>query len=246
MKKILLGTTMIAGLMAAGTAQAADLKAPAYKAPQAPYYYNWSGFYIGLNAGGSWGHSAADYVLGGIPITSFGLHPKGFIGGGQIGYRWQSGAFVFGLEADAAWRNARDSATFAFANGIDFTDIRTEQRWLGTARPVLGVASNNWLFYATGGLAFGGIEHSVTERRPITAGAFRTFGQDDTQTGWTVGGGVKTGFAQWTFGVEYLFVDFGRSTVSAPAQTIVINFPTSQVSFKDTSNIVRAKVDYRF
>src|SRR5262249_56351758 len=121
-----------------------------------------------------------------------------------------------------------------------------EHKWLATVRPVLGIANNNWLFYATGGVAFGGVEHAVVERRPSTLGAIRTYGEDDTQTGWTVGAGVKTGFGQWTFGVEYLFVDFGRSTVSAPAQTIVINFPTSQVTFKDTSNIVRAKLDYRF
>jgi outer membrane immunogenic protein len=245
MMKFLLGTT-ITTVMLLGAAQAADLKAPAYKAPPQAAYYNWSGFYIGLNAGYSWGSSDADYVLNGVPITSFGLEPKGFIGGGQIGYRWQSGAFVFGLEADAAWRNADDSATFAFANGRDFTDISTEHKWLATVRPILGVANNNWLFYATGGVAFGGVEHSVTERRPDTLGAIRTYGEDDTRTGWTVGGGIKTGFGQWTFGVEYLFVDLGSRTVSAPAQTIVILFPPSQVSFDDTSHIVRAKLDFRF
>src|SRR5262249_35019641 len=126
MKKILLGTTMFAGLLVAGAAQAADLKAPVYKAAQAPVYYNWSGFYIGLNAGYSWGNSDADYVLGGVPVTSFGLKPAGFIGGGQIGYRWQSRAFVFGLAADGAWRKAGDRRTHPLSNRGALTDMRTQ------------------------------------------------------------------------------------------------------------------------
>src|SRR6201999_3148961 len=96
MKKLLLITTALIALGSA--AQAADLAARPYtKAPPmvAATIYDWSGFYIGVNGGGAWSHN--DYGFGGSNDASGGT------AGGQIGYRWQTGPVVFGLEAQGNW-----------------------------------------------------------------------------------------------------------------------------------------------
>ena len=95
----------IAVLGFASMASAADLpvKAPIYtKAPIMVPMYNWTGFYIGLNAGYSWGRQENDLVVTATGATLFSNsdHLNGFIGGGQIGYNWQVNQWVFGLEAD--------------------------------------------------------------------------------------------------------------------------------------------------
>ena len=109
MKKLLLGAV---GLVAMATsASAADLARRPYTkaAPMIAAVYDWSGFYIGANGG--WGTSdkcwdVTDVVIGGpiVPAQAEGCHDaSGGTAGGQIGYRWQSNAFVFGLEAQGNW-----------------------------------------------------------------------------------------------------------------------------------------------
>jgi outer membrane immunogenic protein len=173
----------------------------------------------------------------------------GFLGGGQIGYNWQSDKFVFGVEADAAWRDNKASTVFPFPGGLDFTTFTTKQTWLATFRPRVGVAANNWLFYVTGGAAAEGLEHSFNENRPSLAGANRTFSSNDTRWGWTVGAGVEAGFSNWSVGLEYLYVDFNKSTtITAPAQVLGgLPFNVSVVSFDDSvQHVLRAKLNYHF
>src|SRR5262245_55037022 len=107
MKKTLFAA-VAAFAFAGGSALAADLpaKAPTYKAPP-PVYYNWTGFYIGGNAGYSWGHSPTtetltDLIFGGTNTQSETLKPKGGLGGIQAGFNWQSPSsiWVLGVEAD--------------------------------------------------------------------------------------------------------------------------------------------------
>src|SRR5579862_8868434 len=108
--------TAAAALMVAGTlaAQAADL--PTRKEAPAPVFvpppFTWTGFYIGLNAGGIWPSGSRSATLfdpdagidGGFLNAAFpgglGSQSAGFIGGGQAGYNWQTGAFVLGIETD--------------------------------------------------------------------------------------------------------------------------------------------------
>ncbi|MGA2129870.1 MAG: porin family protein, partial [Xanthobacteraceae bacterium] len=118
MKKLAFGVTVSASVFVAGPALAADLPAPAYKAPAvAPFANNWTGFYVGgnagwvgsanrtgTNAGTDTGAGGLGSVLagGGLP-ASFDVPSSGFLGGGQIGYNWQINTWVVGLEADADW-----------------------------------------------------------------------------------------------------------------------------------------------
>ena len=112
-KKFLLGTVALVAF--AAPAAAADLAARPYtKAPaMIAAVYDWSGFYIGANGG--WGSSRNCYTntaVFGVAVapTAEGCHDAtGGTAGGQIGYRWQSGAWVFGLEAQGNWADFRGS-----------------------------------------------------------------------------------------------------------------------------------------
>src|SRR5713226_3639255 len=114
MRKLILGSVALLALNAGSSALAADLavKAPVYKAPLvAPVIYDWTGLYVGVNAGYGWGREAINLtgdpvtvgpgflIPGGVP-TSIAGNPKGFIGGGQIGYNYQTGQWLLGFEAD--------------------------------------------------------------------------------------------------------------------------------------------------
>ena len=242
MKRILIVGAGAAFLGIAGPGYAADF--PTMGPIAAARLFNWSGFYVGLNAGYSAGDTRINYDL---PAFAGTMYPAGFIGGAQVGYNWQSGSLVLGLEADLAWRNGASNLGFAFPGGIDFALFHVEHNWLGTVRPRLGFAADNWLLYVTGGLAFGGLQHSYTESRPSTPGAIRTASQDITRLGWTLGTGVEYAFGpQLSVGFEYLYVDLGRSILALPAQVIVIAFPADSTRFRDTSHVVRAKLNWRF
>ena len=163
MKRLLVGCAAIA-VAFCSHASAADLTS-IYKAPPAPAAaaYNWSGLYGGVNAGYSFGHSSLDGSTFGT-ANSTTWNADSFIGGGQVGYNFQSGSLVYGLEADIAWRNATAAASFLNPNGLDRSTFNDQQGWIGTLRPRVGVAANNWLFYGTGGLAFGSSSTTIPRR----------------------------------------------------------------------------------
>src|SRR5277367_884891 len=163
MKKLLLTAV---GLVALGAAPAlaADLPARTYtKAPPmiAPIY-NWGGFYVGLNGGGGSSHKCWDInnVLGiVVPSTSEGCHDAtGGLAGGQIGYRWQSTNWVFGLEAQGDWADLKGSnsslliAPALAAFGVGFTN-NTKIDAIGLFTGQVGYAWNNVLWYVKGGAA---------------------------------------------------------------------------------------------
>src|SRR4029450_13572642 len=138
MKKKMLAIS-VAAVAAAGSAAAADLpRNPApYYYPPAPSFYNWSGFYAGLNLGYEWSK-----------VTGSSVNPAGVAGGGQLGYNWQTGQFVFGAETDIQASAADDTfAPWKFSNP-----------WFGTLRGRAGYAMNNILLFATAGLAYGNLK----------------------------------------------------------------------------------------
>jgi len=216
------GTALAAfGLLASSfSAQAADIPRPIYKGGLSPViaYYNWTGFYVGINGGYAWGTS--DWSA--VPAAN--NKPTGWLVGGTIGYNYQVGSFVWGLEGDFDWADVSDeTACGAFA-------CRTKNTWLATARGRVGYAFDRWLPYFTGGAAFGRVAASSTD--PAAPG------DSDTLTGWTVGGGLEYAFlANWSAKIEYLYVDLG-SFNSAVAPVV------NNVSFKE--NIVRAGLNYKF
>lgn len=218
----------VAGAIAA---QAADVPraAPIYKAQPAAQAYDWTGFYLGINGGYGFGRSSwSDPAAGG---NSGRFDTSGGTLGGQIGYNWQTGPMVLGLETDMNWINAKGSSS---AGGVCLTDgagqCRTSQNWLGTTRARVGYAFDRWLPYLTGGVAYGDI------RADQANGASST-----TKTGWTAGGGVEYGIDRnWSAKLEYLHVDLGTATFMGAAS----GTPTLRVPITD--DIVRAGLNYRW
>jgi len=222
-KTIAAGCFAVAALVVAQSATAADLSvAPLYKAPppaMAPAY-NWSGFYLGINGGGGWGHSNWD-------TSSDRIGLSGGLVGGTAGYNWQLGNAVLGLEGDIDWANLKGTN----ASTLCPAGCSTSDTWLSTVRGRAGYAFGGVLPYVTGGLAVGDIR-AATPGFP---------GASNTSAGWTAGAGIEVGLTgNWSAKAEYLYVDLGRFNCGVSCNGL----PTDNVSMHD--NVVRAGVNYRF
>jgi outer membrane immunogenic protein len=220
-RALIAGVSTIALLASFGAARAADLppriQEPA-RAPAMAPLYNWTGLYIGVNGGGAWGRSSWDST------DAFNL--SGGLVGGTIGYNYQIGQLVWGVEGDVDWTNIKGTTNTFCALGCE-----TSNSWLGTARGRLGYAADRFMPYVTGGAAFGNIRAST----PGFAGT------STTKLGWTVGGGVEFALGgNWTAKAEYLYVDLGSVDCGLACGA----FTPDNVSFH--TNIVRAGLNYRF
>jgi outer membrane immunogenic protein len=168
-------------------------------------YYNWQGFYLGANLGYEWGK-----------VTNAPNRPEGFVGGLQVGYNWQNGQIVYGLETDIQISDADDTV-----GSIKFTNS-----WFGTLRGRGGFAANNVLIYGTAGMAYGGLRGEVIGG--IT--------ESKTLGGWTAGVGMEIGLTPaWTARAEFLYIDLaGRG------------YAVTGVNNGLESSILRFGANYRF
>lgn len=239
------------------------------KAPMIKPAYNWTGFYIGGNAGYGWGGrtnpdmSATENPPGMIGIVTYltlpggnvfpNLSPDGFIGGGQIGFNWQSpgSRWVLGIEADFQGADIKDGATALArpALGFPFNEtLSLDLNWFGTVRGRTGYAfgaSGNWLAYATGGLAYGHVKSSVDWTR-VSPSALTIFSASASETlvGWTAGAGLEYAFGNWSFGAEYLYYDLGDTSVTA--NSLVTGASGTLTAVQEVNgHIVRAKLNFR-
>jgi len=238
-KYIALGA--IAALVLGTTAgSAADLPMKA-KAPPLEAIYDWTGFYIGISGGGSLGQSTHIDRATGLGDT-IGYNVKGGLVGGTLGYNWQMGPLVVGLEGDVSWVGEYGSHIDDGLAGVPLPGVSpfqsfTKETWLGTARGRLGYAVNNLLFYGTGGFAAAGVEAGVKNSATNALIASST----STRSGWTAGGGLEWGFApNWSAKFEWLYMKFE----SKPFITNFAEGPRSSVPLDD--NVVRAGINYRF
>ena len=216
-----MSVAVLALLGASHTASAADMPVKGYR-PAVMAYYNWTGLYAGINAG--YGFGKSDWSA--VPAAS--VKPKGFLAGGTVGYNWQSGAMVYGIEGDFDWSDVKASATCG-ALGT----CQTSSPWLATFRGRVGYAFDRWLPYITGGGAYGNVKATTS-----APGAGIPASASNSQLGWTLGAGLEYAMmGNWTAKIEYLYVDLGSfNSATAP----VVN----NVSFKE--NIVRAGLNYKF
>jgi outer membrane immunogenic protein len=276
MNKILIGITAIAGLISA-PAVAADMAVKA-SPPPPPAIATWTGFYLGVNAGGNWGtsDSSTSVVSPGdffgpscfpptntcdvntVDVQNAGsqkTRTSGFVGGFQAGYNWQSGNTMLGIETDFEYlRSAGSSSrTVNLVSGNPGTvtvGSSMSTNGLFTLRPRLGwVINNNWLVYATGGLA-------VSDLRPSWTFSETAFGNtaagslSDTKAGWTIGGGVEAMLPdKWILGAEYLFVDFSNVSGTVPVVLPLGGGPAPQNFLHSAdlqTNIVRLRLSKQF
>jgi outer membrane immunogenic protein len=266
MKRSLLLAALFAGT--AVPALAADLPVKARPAPPPIVeVMNWSGFYVGLNGGYSWGHSSRSLnffnPLNGVNIlsaTGTGRDINGGVFGGQIGYNWQAANWVFGIEADAQWTGQKGSTTaFCPVAGCALTAVAAlgsaatltdKLDWFGTIRGRVGfTVTPNVLLYATGGGAWGEVKTDLGVSA-FTAAGVPVAALASTSTdrfGWTIGGGVESMFAgNWSAKIEYLYVDLGSVSNSVVLPTSA-GLPLGvNLSSRVTDNIIRGGINYHF
>jgi outer membrane immunogenic protein len=236
-------------ILLAGPAIAADM--PLKALPPATVF-SWTGFYAGLNAGGSWGRARSDFGISGFATTvatSDSVSPDGVIGGGQLGYNWQLDPnWLIGVEADIQASGEKASSTRFDTVDVEgvTTNYETKIEWFGTARGRLGyVFDRRILLYATGGLAYGRVSISGMSS-DIFGGATLSstaFSNADVNTGWTAGGGVA-GLAwnpRWTWKVEYLYLDLGSLDAAVSS-----GLTTTHATTKFTDHVVRGGLDFHF
>ena len=268
----------VAALTAVGAvaAQAADL--PTRKEAPAPIFvpppFTWTGFYVGLNAGGifSSGSRHADLIAPvDFPFALSTFFPGGlgsgqteFIGGGQAGYNWQTGAFVLGVETDfdgttlsKSFNNVGTPFAGAGVPAIlagDFLNVngKASLSWLGTTRARVGFVvtpDNRLMIYGTGGVAYAGGTSNFSVFNS-SSGSFWTGSPSSTRVGWALGGGVEYAFTNnWTIKGEYLYADLGKSNFSSVGNLAAATFFPGAVASGHISynaSIFRAGVNYKF
>jgi outer membrane immunogenic protein len=250
MKKFLLGAAGLLALGMAAPAVAADLPARTYT--KAPAYvaavYDWSGFHIGGNGG--WGSSRncwdINSVVPGVtfPGVAEGCHDAtGGTAGGQIGYRWQSSAWVFGLEAQGNWADFKGSNASLALLGLTTNSTKVDAFGLFTGQ--VGYAWNNALLYVKGGVAVTSDKYSGT----ITATGVPIDSAKDTRWGSTVGVGLEYGFMpNWSVGAEYDHMFMSHHNVTLTSTGIVDPAGTFERIDRigQDVDIITARINYRF
>jgi outer membrane immunogenic protein len=232
MKKLLAAAALLA--LTATTAGAADLgPRMVTKAPPLPIVYNWTGFYIGANGGGGWGRKCWDIASFTVPFVPEGCHDvSGGVAGGQIGYRWQGGPWVFGLEAQGDWARLTGSAVSQVAGRVD--NSRVDAFGLFTGQ--VGYAFNNVLLYVKGGAAVVADKYDHTGLVANSA--------DETRWGGVAGAGIEYGFLpNWSIAVEYDHLFMGsRDLEFRNVSGVVID----RDRIKQDVDLFTARLNYRF
>ncbi|MGE4249936.1 MAG: outer membrane protein [Parvibaculaceae bacterium] len=227
-----------ASIALTGAAQAADIIEPTA--------YDWTGPYVGLQGGYAWGENDVEVDGEPTPALAVVLFPPedgeididGWMGGLHLGYLWQHDSFVFGVEGDGEFADidGREDVV-EFDDGPTIGEIEQEIDWLASLRLRAGFAWDRALFYATGGLAVGGVELSADFDQGDSES------KDKTEWGWTVGGGVEYAFSDALSGrVEYRYTDLGKTKVS----DVDTGFGAFDFEADNTFHAVRAGLSWHF
>ena len=257
MKKLLLAAVGALSLGMAAPASAADLAPRPYTKAPAPMMaavYDWSGFYLGLNGGGAWARKCWDtgpFTFGQAAVFQSPGGPEGChnatggVVGGQVGYRWQSGAWVFGVEAQGDWANLRGSnASLIFVPGLltaTGTTNTSKIDAIGLFTGQVGYAWNNVLFYVKGGamVVNDKYEGSATGTGVLFDRA------SETRWGGAVGAGLDFGITpNIVLGVDYVHGFMGsRNLTFVSAATGAV---TRNETIRQDVDMVTARISYKF
>ena len=237
MKKVLLA---VAAWVALGAAPAltADLAARPYtKAPaMMTAIYDWSGFYVGANAGGGsahncWTNPAANSAEGCHSAT-------GALVGGQIGYRWQTGTWVFGVEAQGDWADFKGRNASLFVPG---TTNQSKTNAIGVFTGQVGYSWNNVLWYVKGGGAVANDKYTG-----ISTATGNLFDQNsEARWGGVIGTGIEVGFApNWSVAAEYDHLFMGNRALTFSTVPAATTSRTDSVS--QDADMATVRVNYRW
>jgi len=204
----------------AGAASAADLPAkappPEYVAPQ----FSWTGFYVGGNIGAVWANNTWDDTLFGLNFDN-GNNARLIIGG-EVGFNYQMGNFVVGVEGDFDWANNYNNDPTVVVPaavpviGGNTLQLQSDNNWIATAAARFGYAVDRALFYVKGG--GGWVQHnSLTIVNWTTGASITGFNDNNSQSGWLVGGGIEwAAYYNWTVKIEYDYLGLGSRTITVP------------------------------
>jgi outer membrane immunogenic protein len=241
MKKLLLLATVAAGIAGvSGTGLAADLpvKAP-MPAPLPPF--SWTGFYIGGNIGGAWAHRDVTDTLRGLNFsaTSDGV----FIGGTQVGFNYQMGGFVLGVEGDFDWagHNNSNNGAGVVVPGVGAVRVTANDKWIATLAARFGFAFDHWLLYGkAGGGWVGANNFTITND---TTGASISGGSSNSNSGFVVGAGIEYAITNfWTLKGEYDYLGLSNSrTLIIPVGALAGDVFTNR-----SRNVQMFKVGFNF
>jgi outer membrane immunogenic protein len=267
MKKLLLAAAIMAFT---GSAYAADmpLKAPPMVAPVP----SWAGWYIGINGGGAWGSvdpSAADlgpdffFAPGNIPAVTAGagqhFDTSGGLAGGQIGYLYQTGPAIFGIEAAFDWQSLKGTASngptpYPVTPGSTFAwNLTGKSDFLATFLGRIGYDMGEWYPYITGGGAVAHLKYSANFIDTFyPTNVTNSFSKD--AWGWALGGGAEMRFAEhWMLRGEYLHMEFasvggaGSIACTVGVGACLAPFATTfQFNAKFREDIARVALSYKF
>jgi len=201
-------------------ATAADLSPQSAPIASAPFGYNyWTGFYIGLNLGGAWTNGSVTDSLFGLSAST---NRSGFISGGQVGFNYQFGNFVLGVEGDADWTSLSATGTGVPILGIGTLQGSAGTKWVSTLAGRFGVAFDRVLFYGKAGGGWVGNNATITN---LTTGA--SVSASNTNGGWLLGAGIEWGFLPNSFvKFEYDYLGLRNWTFASPvflADTFTVN-----------------------
>ena len=265
LKKLIL-TSALASVP--GLAFAADLSTnyrPLLKAPPAPVAFSWTGYYVGLNVGGAFDNtdrvdvSGLSSILGtGPDALSLRNKSSGVTAGGQAGYNYEfalgnSNGIVVGLEVDAAYTDLSSNLPIDSGDIVagSTVNLRSRLDYLGTIRGRLGYAYDRFLFYGTGGFAYGTVEHSATLDVP-GLGSMAAANLTTNEIGFAYGGGVEYALPVDTFfhlpnnnavtvRAEYLHYELGETSANFALPGVA-----ASIKLHDVGNLARFGVNYKF
>ena len=253
------------GLAVAGPAAAADIPRPILtKAePQLTSTPTWAGLYFGGNVGYGWNHAV---VADTFSVPGFGtLGPTSFltdnlnggVWGGQIGYNWQFGNVVLGLEADFNGTRQKFDQPYPCDVGgavVPGCTVFPKDRiaWFSTARSRIGYAMDRWLVYVTGGAAW---QNLRSDGRATIAGvgSWDVFSTSTTRVGYSIGAGAEAALSsKWSLGLEYLYMNTGTKLTANTTLPVGLSGalgapPTTMVyeTHHLTDQVVRVRLNFR-
>jgi outer membrane immunogenic protein len=217
---------------------------------------DWTGFYIGVHAGGQWGHSE-DRDLDAFATANFGdewgYDQSGAVAGAQLGYNWQWHWLVLGPEMDLGYMNldGKGVSDFDRVNFNSDTPGSTSGDFYATFRGRIGVALGKFLIYGTGGGIVANYETNVDEDCNLfPCGSIPLHAhKQQFDWGWTGGGGVEFMIGcHWTIKAEYLHFKLDDQDFSGNQQDFTFT-PINQFHFTGIGaegNIVRGGLNYKF
>ncbi len=205
--------------------------------------YNWTGFYIGATAGGGLHNTTVDDKDCNLSCSSLAFS-RGFATvGGTVGYNYQFGAGVVGIEGDINWSSFKDTLTDPDWNQPNGTAHSTKSDWFSTVRGRFGLAVDRVLIYGTGGVAF--VDRNVTGNDIAGTCASDCFSIKETAVGAVGGVGAEYALSgPWTMKAEYLYIvtPTARAHDLNPNKTATFN----QFAATDSLQVVRLGLNYRF